>query len=284
MFATITILGPGLLGGSIGMAIRQHKVAESVCIWARRPEAAVQACDRGAADRAEPDLRHAVQDADLVVLATPIGTMADLVTRMKSGLKPGALVTDVGSVKYPVVTALDDLLSGTAQFVGAHPMAGSEQSGIEVARADLFDDAVCLLTPSEVTDRDALAKIHDFWVALGCRVQTVAPHLHDEIVGQVSHLPHLTAAALVNAVCRSDATMLGYAGAGLRDSTRIAAGDPEMWTEICLENQQEIRRALDELIDELGQFRAVLENQDAVGLKALLKRAKHYRDELKFRG
>ena len=283
MFASITILGPGLLGGSIGLAVRQRQVADSVCVWARRPEAAAAACDRGAADRAEPDLAAAVRAADLVILATPIGAMPDLVAQMKPSLKPGVLVTDVGSVKYPVVTALEDLLGDAAGFVGAHPMAGSEQSGLEVARADLFEEAVCILTPTERTDPAALNRIHDFWVALGCRVRTIAPSVHDEVIGRVSHLPHLAAAALVNAVCRSDATMLGYAGAGLRDSTRIAAGEPAMWTEICLENRQEIRRGLDELIHELGQFRAALENEDAVELKALLNRARHYRNELKFR-
>src|SRR2546430_386980 len=136
----LTILGPGLLGGSIGMAARHRKIADRVVVWARRPEAADQAYKLGAADEATGDVKRAVADAELVVLATPIGVMRSLAEQ----IPPGSVVTDVGSVKYPIVTALGNLLP---RFVGSHPMAGSEQSGIEAARRDLFDAAVCIVTP-----------------------------------------------------------------------------------------------------------------------------------------
>jgi prephenate dehydrogenase len=283
MLRKISILGPGLLGGSIGLAARQRKVAKRVVMWARRPDAADQAWQLGAADEATNDLAKAVADAELVVLATPIGVMRALVEQMRPALPEGCIVTDVGSVKYPVVTTLSDALAGKARFVGSHPMAGSEQSGIEAARRDLFDNAVCIVTPREDTDKAALQVVYDFWKAIGCTVKTLAPQEHDEIVARISHLPHLVAAAVVNVVCNDGAHPLNFVGPGFKDFTRIAGGPFEMWTEICLENREEIGRALEALIEDLGKVRAAVKNADAVELRAMLKRAKHFRDELRFR-
>jgi prephenate dehydrogenase len=283
MLHKLTILGPGLLGGSIGMAARQRKVAKHVTVWARRPEAADEAYKLGAADETTGDLKHAVSDADFVVLATPIGVMRPLVEQIKLSLAHNCVVTDVGSVKYSVVAHLSEALEGKARFVGSHPMAGSEQSGIEAARRDLFDGAVCIVTPREDTDKAALQLVHDFWKALGCSVRTLSPQVHDEIVARTSHLPHIVAAAMVNVVCSDGAHPLNFVGPGFKDFTRIASGPPDMWTEICVENRHEIVRALEHLIEELGKLRATLENADAIELRAMLKRAKHFRDELRFR-
>ncbi len=283
MLRKLTILGPGLLGGSIGLAAKHRKTAQRVALWARRPEAADEALKLGAADEATTDLAKAVADADLVVLATPIGAMRPLAEQLKPSLADGCVVTDVGSVKYAVVTDLSHLLSGKARFVGSHPMAGSEQSGIEAARRDLFDGAVCIVTPREDTDKAALQIVHDFWKSLGGNVRSLAPQEHDEIVARISHLPHVVAATVVNVVCNDGAHPLNFVGPGFKDFTRIAGGPAEMWTEICLENRQEIARALEQLIEDLGKTRAALENADAVELRAMLKRAKHFRDELKFR-
>ncbi|MGD1020466.1 MAG: prephenate dehydrogenase/arogenate dehydrogenase family protein [Verrucomicrobiia bacterium] len=279
----LSILGPGLLGGSIGLAARQRKVARRVSIWARRPDAADQAFQVGAADEATHDLAKVVTDAELVVLATPIGAMRALVEQILPVLPAGCVVTDVASVKYPIVTALSDALAGKARFVGSHPMAGSEQSGIEAARRDLFDNAVCIVTPREDTDKAALQLVYDFWSAIGCTVKTLAPLEHDEIVARISHLPHLVAAAVVNVVCSDGSHPLNFVGPGFKDFTRIAGGPFEMWTEICLENREEIGRSLDALIEELAKVRAAVKNADAVELRAMLKRAKHFRDELRFK-
>ncbi len=279
----LSILGPGLLGGSIGLAARQRKVARRVSMWARRPDAADQAYQLGAADEATTDLAKVVADAELVVLATPIGAMRALVEQILPILPAGCVVTDVGSVKYPIVTALSDALAGKARFVGSHPMAGSEQSGIDAARRDLFDNAVCIVTPREDTDKAALQLVYDFWKAIGCTVKTLAPLEHDEIVARISHLPHLVAAAVVNVVCSDGSHPLNFVGPGFKDFTRIAGGPFEMWTEICLENRKEIGRALDALIEELVKVRAAVENSDAVELRTMLKRAKHFRDELRFK-
>ena len=279
----LTILGPGLLGGSIGLAARHVKAARRIVVWARRPDAVDQARKFGVADEATDSLDKAVAEAELVVLATPIGAMQALAEKMKPALPDGCIVTDVGSVKYPVVNLLTHVLKGKARFVGSHPMTGSEQSGIDASRRDLFQDAVCIITPREDTDAAALQLVFDFWKTLGCSVATLTPEMHDEIVARVSHLPHIIAAALVNVVCANDSKPLNFAGPGFRDVTRVACGPPEMWTEICLENRDEVGRALDALLDELGKVRSALKNADAIEVRAILKRAKHFRDVLRFR-
>ena len=283
MLRKLTILGPGLLGGSIGLAGRERQVAARVAVWARRAEAVDQARAMGVADEATENLERAVAEADLVVLATPIGVMRELSERMKPFLAGDCVVTDVGSVKYSVVAELTQVFAGHARFVGSHPMAGSEQAGLEAARRDLLHQAVCIVTPREDTDPAAVRVVHDFWRALGCELATLSPQAHDEIVAHISHLPHLVAAALVNLVCADGPGALRFVGPGFRDFTRIASGPPEMWTEIGLENRHEVGRALETLIGELGKVRAALENADRIELRAMLKRAKHFRDELKFR-
>lgn len=280
MLRQLTILGPGLLGGSIGLAVRHRRLAGKVVVWARRPEAADESYRQGVADDATIDLRRAVTGAELLVFATPIGVMRPLAEQIRTFAPPDCVVTDVGSVKYNVVNQLTEIFP---RFIGAHPMAGSEQSGLEAARRDLFEGAACILTPRADSDPAALQLVHDFWTRLGCRVRTLTASEHDEIIARVSHVPHLVAAAVVNVVCRDGAHPLNFVGPGFKDFSRIAGGPPDLWTEIALENRQEIARALDQLVAELTRLQGALHNADASELKAMLQRAKHYRDELRFR-
>lgn len=283
MFEKLTIFGPGLLGGSLGLAVRARKLARHVTVWARRPEAITEAVKLGAANDGTLKAVDAVKGADLVVLATTIGVMEQNAREFAPALSPNAIVTDVGSVKYPVVVALEHVLQGKAKFVGSHPMAGSEEAGIAAARADLFDGATCIVTPTEATDRDALMRVAKFWEAVGLQVRTLSPAAHDEMVAKVSHLPHVVAAALVNYVCEAGKEPMLYCGNGFRDTTRIAGGPAEMWKEICMVNRDEVRRAIDGIIEELTLARQMLENKDEISLLAFLRRAKSLREEMKFR-
>ncbi len=282
-FRQITILGPGLLGGSIGLAARKRKLARKVVVWGRRVEAAHAAVKCGAADVAASSVGEAVRGADMVVLCTPVESMPSLAREFRSKLSRHAIVTDVGSTKYDVVKHLSTLLSGRATYIGSHPMAGSEKDGLNAARANLFEGAVCVLTPLPRVRRVAIQRLADFWQALGCRLRPTTPAEHDEIVAYISHVPHLAAAALVNLVGHRKAEAFDFVGNGFRDMTRIASGPVEMWSQIAMMNQEEIRRCLDRLIDELETIRRHVANASNLDLRAYLRRAKQQRDELKHR-
>lgn len=282
-FRQITILGPGLLGGSIGLAVRARKIARKVVVWGRRIEAAREAVRCRAADVAAETPAQAVRGSDLVILCTPVGTMASLARTIRPGLGRGTIVTDVGSVKYDVVKQLTTILASRATFVGSHPMAGSEKDGLKAAKASLFENAVCILTPLPRVKAAPLRRVADFWQALGCRLLTVSPAEHDEIVAYISHVPHLTAAALVNLVANHKAAAFNFVGGGYRDMTRIASGPPDMWSEIVMSNREEIRRCLDRLIEELETVRRHVANSSDIDLRAYLRRGRQLREELKHR-
>jgi prephenate dehydrogenase len=202
--------------------------------------------------------------------------MADLAKTLAPLLAPGAVVTDAGSVKGPVVAELEVLLGG--RFVGAHPMAGSEKSGIEAARADLFEGALCILTPTDRTHPAALEAVRSLWSSVGCRLTEKDPAVHDRAVGRVSHLPHAVAAVLVHAVEAGGADIGRLAGGGYRDTTRIAAGSAAMWSEIFLENRPALLEALEDFSGSLEALRAILRSNDAAALEEFLTRAKQARD------
>ncbi len=279
----LTILGPGLLGGSIGMAVKKRRLARKVIIWGRRLEAAEAAVKRGAADEVALTPAEAVQGSDLVILCTPVGSMPDIARELRSKLSKGVLVTDVGSTKYDVTKQLSTLLSGRSTYIGSHPMAGAEKEGIQAARANLFEGAVCILTPLPRTRVAAIKRLSDFWQALGCRIRTISPSEHDEIVAFISHVPHLLAAAMVNLVAHRKTQAFDFIGNGFRDMTRIASGPAEMWSEIAMSNREEIRRCIDRLIEELETIRRNVANASNIELRAYLRRARELREEIKHR-
>ena len=279
----VAILGPGLLGGSMALAFHQQNVAE-VAVWARRSEAVEAVRRAGFARLASTRLAEVVQDASTVILATPIGALPLLAREIVAHLSPSALVMDVGSVKGPVVAQLEPIFAGRARFLGSHPMAGSEQTGLAAARPDLFAGAVCLITPTASTAPETIAQARAFWESLGGMVEQLSPEAHDVAVAWISHLPHLLAATLVNTVAAEDRGALAFCGPGFRDSTRVAAGPPEMWTEILAENHAAIRKSLDALIEKLRGVATLLDRPAAERdslMKDFLTQAKAERDRLR---
>ena len=255
-FGTVAILGPGLIGGSLALALAERGLAKRLMIYARSPRALDEIRLAGVDAELTQNPSEAVREADMVILCVPIEAMPGLVHEFRDALKPKALVTDVGSVKGSVDRAIAPLLEDRALWIGSHPMAGSEQAGFAAARPDLFDGATVILTPTKQTSRDAERLAQKLWTALGSNLAILAPDKHDQMVAAVSHIPHLVAAALVNhAVKHGD---LDLTAGGFRDTTRVASGSPELWTEILLANKEAVSNQLDDLILDLGNLRLTL--------------------------
>ena len=265
----LCVLGVGLLGGSLGLAAKARVPGCRVVGYAHRPATLAEALAAGAVDEGYDDPAAAVRDADLVVLCTPVGLLGDLLARVAPALAAGAVVTDVGSTKASVVAAAEARCPGV-RFVGSHPMAGSEKRGVAHARADLFDGAVCVTTPTDRTDPAALAGVEAFWRALGMRTERLPPDAHDRVICDVSHLPHAVAAALV-AVQQPGAERL--AGRGFFDATRIAGGDGGLWRDILLDNRANLTASLGRLRGAMDELEALLDPDRAEDLRAWLDRA-----------
>jgi prephenate dehydrogenase len=278
----IAILGPGLIGGSVALALRRHG-GRHVTLWARREEAVCEVLAAGCADAATADLAAAVKNADLVVLCVPVGAMRELSAAISPVIRGDCVITDVGSVKGPVLAELRPIFRGRGRFVGSHPMAGSEHAGLTAARAQLFDGSTCIVTPEANTDAAALAAVSEFWKRIGCRVVELPAAEHDECVALVSHLPHLVAATLVNTVAAQNAHAFRVVGPGFRDTTRVAAGPPAMWREILRENSAAVLPAIDALIAKLSEFRQTLAPAaDGNGTHELLAAARATRERITF--
>jgi len=280
-FRKITIIGVGLLGGSIGLAVRQRRLAGEIAGFVRRA-ASLKDCERaGAVDFAMTDLLAAVSNSDLIILCTPLAQMRSLTEQFLPALKRGAIVTDVGSVKAGVVRELELLVQKSgAHFVGSHPMAGAEKTGVAAARADLFTNAVCVLTPTNKTNLAVLKKLERFWKSLGARVLKMDAAQHDLLVSRTSHLPHIVAATLANLVLNpmNSKTQSALCANGFRDTTRIASGSPEMWRDIALANHKNLSRSLDAFISDLQKFQRALKKSDAKAVARFFETAKSQRD------
>jgi prephenate dehydrogenase len=277
----IAIVGPGLLGGSIALALR-GRPGVSTAIWARRPEAVEELKAIALGDYAGTHLARVVRDADFVILCTPVGAMPALAREIAEAVRPEVIVSDIGSVKGALVAELGAIFRGRARFVGSHPMAGSDQTGLRAARADLFRESVCIVTPDADSDAAAVASVSAFWESLGCTVRQLAPSVHDEAVAFISHFPHLLAATLVNVVGEKNADAFAVCGPGFRDTTRVSAGAPDMWAEILASNATAVRAAIDATIAKLGEIANILARDPAdPAIRAFLAQAKTHRDSLR---
>ena len=260
------------------MAAHNKGAAKRVVVWARRPEVRLKLQAQPWCHAVAETPEDAVREAQLIVLAPPVTRIVELAQQIAPHVAPGAIVTDVGSVKAEICRYATAALPTHAHFVGAHPMAGSEKTGWENGRAGLFEGRTAFVTPLPQTDAGAVSQVVHFWSLLGGEVVTVSPDQHDEIVGHISHLPQVLASTLGLFLSRRNAGWRNLAGNGLRDTTRIAGSDPTMWLEIYQQNRDEVLRALRGLQDELQAFQAALANRDWPEVRTRLESAKAWRD------
>jgi prephenate dehydrogenase len=276
-FNQIAILGVGLLGGSIGMACRSEISGCHITGYGNNPGELQQAIGRLAIHAVAADPVKAVSGADLVILCTPVGIFGNLMTSIGAALKPGAILTDVGSTKRSIVNLAKQLLPPHVQFVGSHPMVGSEQHGIANARVDLLTHALCILTPTESTAPSAVVAVETFWQKLKMRTVRMSPAVHDQLTADISHLPHALAAALVR---MQSSESLQIAARGFLDTTRIAAGDSALWRDIFLDNRDNLKTGIVRLQSELQQLLEKLEAGDGASVRDWLRHASETRTNL----
>jgi prephenate dehydrogenase len=282
LFKQMTIIGVGLIGGSLGLIAKQKKLVEQVVGYGRRRGMLQKAVGLSAIVRYFLSLPKAIEEADLIVLATPIGTFEKIGREMLPYLKKGVVVTDVGSVKGRWVEKMESILSPQAFFVGGHPVAGREKSGVEAARAELFQGSRCLLTPTDQTDSSALKKVTTLWEKAGANVSLMDPFDHDQILGAVSHLPHLAAYALMETLAHPKIARkkpVQYSAGGLRDFTRIAASSPEMWRDIFLSNKEVMVEMIDLFQETVEKIKKKILDEDGEGLFEIFDRAKEIRQK-----
>ncbi|MFQ5509447.1 MAG: prephenate dehydrogenase [Leptospirillia bacterium] len=274
----VLVVGVGMIGGSLGMRLRRSGACGEVIGSDSAP--LDEALNQGAIDRAGP-LEDLASQADLVILCTPVGTLENIARNIAPHLKPEAVVTDVGSVKGDVVAALAPLFKG--RFVGAHPIAGKESSGVAAADPDLFEGANCILTPEEHTDPDATERVEALWRWAGSNLIRMIPEVHDRVFASVSHLPHLVAYALMDTVSRAGSEEIdpvAFAAGGLKDFTRVAASNATMWRDICLHNREAILESLDGYRKSLEQLQGAIENGDGNALEEVFSQARSVRERL----
>jgi prephenate dehydrogenase len=278
----LAVVGLGLLGGSVAKAARADRLAGEIVAVGRRRESLEPALRDGVVDRITTDIAAGVAGADLCILATPVATLVELLPVVWDAAADDVVITDVGSTKAAIVAAADSLAERRrVAFVGSHPMAGSEQSGYGVARPDLFRGATVVITPTDRTPAPAVKRVIELWEALGARVTAMEPRAHDRAVAAISHLPHLVADALVDAVVRLDPSFLDLAARGFKDTTRIAAADPRMWREIFQENRAALREALAAFRVSLDHLERLVGEGDAPRIEAELDRIRAVREGLR---
>jgi prephenate dehydrogenase len=276
LFDTLSIVGVGLLGGSVGLAAKGRRLVGRVVGVGRDPEKLAAARAAGVIDDTAT-LADAARRSDLMVFCTPVDRIAGEVVEAAAVCRPGTLLTDVGSTKGAIVAAVAGRLPAGVHFVPSHPMAGSEKKGAAHARADLFDGRVTVVTPSADTDPAAAERVAAFWKALGSRVVTLPPAEHDTAVAYISHLPHAVSAALAAV---ADPSYLPLAAGGFRDTTRIAAAAPGIWEPIFRTNRDAVLESADRFAARFDEFRRLLRADDGPGLVRWLSEGKRVRDAL----
>jgi len=280
MFNRITILGVGLLGASFALALKKNGLCSTITGCGRNRGNLQKAKERNIIDSFEQDPVAACRDSDLIMLSAPAGSFARLAKAIAPVLKKGAVLTDVGSVKGKLVREIEKMMPKDVHYIGGHPIAGSDRSGIDSASAELFRNTRCVITPTENSDPSALDKIQNLWKALGSEIIILNPEEHDRIYASVSHLPHLIAYAMVNTVADMDRSYLDFSGKGFMDSTRIACSSEELWNDICLLNRDNIVEVLAVFQKKLDMLDQYLKAGDSDSLKAEFRKARILRKNI----
>lgn len=275
MFNRVTIIGLGLIGGSLCLAIKEKRLAREIVGVSRRKSTIDQAVKNRIVDFATLDLKDGVKDSDLVIITTPVFKIVDIAKKIAPFFKKGAIVTDAGSTKKYIVENIEKARLKGMDFVGSHPIAGSEKSGIKHADKDLFKGAYCIVT--EAKNKSALNKVKKFWASIGMKVIVMPAQSHDKLLSKISHLPHALAVSLVNTAAGNG---LDLAAGGFKDTTRIASGEPELWQDIFLTNRGNLIRDINILKKELSKIEEALKSNNSRKLHGLLKKAKSIRDSL----
>ncbi|MEX0998339.1 MAG: prephenate dehydrogenase/arogenate dehydrogenase family protein [Thermodesulfobacteriota bacterium] len=274
-FEKITIVGLGLIGGSLAWALKESKQVKTVVGVDPDKETVKYALGNGIIDEGSSDISEGVEGAEIVVIATHVGIIPDTAKSIFESATEGAIITDVGSVKSSIVKRIESDLPEKLHFVGGHPIAGTEHSGVKFADSNLFNARRCILTPTQKTETEAVNKISKMWEALGSQVYEMDPETHDHIFSIVSHLPHLIAFSLVNTVlnAKDNDELMDFAGGGLKDYTRVAASSPEMWTEIFKANKDQLLEAISKFKGTLKEIEQAIENEDFESLRKQLENA-----------
>lgn len=278
----LCIIGVGLIGGSFARAVRQAGLVKRITGCGRNIENLKKALELGVIDDYSQDIKDAVKSADLIFIATPVGSFQSVLAQIKETMKDGVIITDGGSTKSSVIAAAKAVFNEVpVNFVPGHPIAGTENSGVEASFATLYQDHRVILTPLEQTNPDAINIVSQLWEAAGAKVVLMDAHHHDLVLAATSHLPHLLAFSLVNTLTTLDEKqeIFEYAAGGFRDFTRIASSDPAMWQDICLANKEALLEHLDHFCADLNQLRSALQQGDGDFLRKTFSRAKHSRDD-----
>lgn len=277
---TIAVIGIGLIGGSFALDVQRKKLAKNILGYDHSQENCRTALKQGIVHHSFDQYGDSLKQADLVLLAVPVQSFSSVLSQIIPFLRSGTIITDVGSVKRPLLKLMKQPQYRSLRFVGGHPIAGSEKNGPASSHGSLFEGKKFILTPDETTDRQALAKVRHIWEQIGSRIIEMDPKSHDKIFAWVSHLPHLLAYASIKAISDSDTPeILNYSGAGLKDFSRIASSSPEMWADIFLENQQYLLPTLQSFNDTIQQLQHLIKVQDRQKLLSLLENAKSARDQ-----
>ncbi len=275
--STLTIIGVGLIGGSLAAAVKARGLATRIIGVGRSTSKLAGAIERGLLDEATADLAAAARQSDLIVFCTPVDRVVAGVREAAAACRCGTLITDAGSTKAEICEALETGLPPGVEFIGSHPLAGSEKSGYEHANPQLFANRVCVLTPHAGTSPPGLQRLRSFWTGLEARLIEMTPRAHDRAVAETSHFPHVAASVLAATLAPEHQAL---AARGFRDTTRIAAGDTDLWTSILLDNAEEVTRSLEKFAGILDEYRTALQRRDAGAIKQLWEHARQIREQL----